>query len=93
MSVGELDEDRMLLHDTLDVLAADTNDAFVVLVRHVERDRSRHLLFHQTEALLHRVIGRSVDVDVEIVLAEVFEHYLDVAYRVCQRHPHRSNDS
>jgi hypothetical protein len=34
--VGELDEDRVLLHDALDVLATNANDALVVLVRHVE---------------------------------------------------------
>jgi predicted nucleotidyltransferase len=34
--VGELDEDRVLLHDALDVLTSNADDALVVLVRHVE---------------------------------------------------------
>lgn len=56
LSIGELDEDGVLLHDALDVLPANANDPLVVLVRHVERDGSWHLLFHQAQALLHRVV-------------------------------------
>lgn len=37
-SIGELDKDRVLLHDTLNVLTADANDALVILVRDMERD-------------------------------------------------------
>lgn len=79
LRVGELDEDRVLLHNALDVLAADADDSFVILIRHVERDRGWHLLLHQAQALLHRFIGRSIDVDVEVVLAKVFEHDLNIA--------------
>ena len=35
-SVRELHENRMLFHDTLDVLATDTNNAFMILVWDME---------------------------------------------------------
>lgn len=79
LRVGELDEDRMFLHDALDVLSTNTNDSFVILIGHMERDRGWHLLLYQAQALLHRLIGRSVDVNVEVVFAKVFEHDLNVA--------------
>lgn len=34
--IGELDEDRVFLHDALNVLSANANDPLVVLIRHVE---------------------------------------------------------
>lgn len=80
LRVGEFDEDRVLLHDALDMLSANANDSLVILIRHMERDRGRHLLLDKTQALLHRLVGRSVDVDVEVVLAKVLEHDLNVAY-------------
>ena len=43
--VRELHEDRVLLHDALDVLTADTDNTLMVLVRNMEGDGSRHLLF------------------------------------------------
>ena len=36
--IGKLDEDGVLLHDSLDMLSTDTNDTFVILVRYMERD-------------------------------------------------------
>lgn len=79
LGVGELDEDRVLLHDALDMLSANTNDTLVILIRHMERDRGWHLLLNKTQALLHRFVGRSIDIDVEVVLAKVLEHDLNVA--------------
>ena len=35
--IGEFDEDRVLLHDALDVLATNANDTLVVLIRDMER--------------------------------------------------------
>ena len=37
-SIGELDEDRVSLHDALDVLTTDADDTLVVLVRNMEGD-------------------------------------------------------
>lgn len=37
-SIGELDKDRVLLHDALNVLTANTNNALMVLVGDMERD-------------------------------------------------------
>ena len=77
--IRELDEDRMLLHDALDVLATDTDNALMVLIRDVEGDGSGHLLLHQSQTLLHRGVVVGQDIDVEVVLAEVIEDDLDVA--------------
>lgn len=79
LSIGKLDEDRVLLHDSLNVLTANANNTLVVLIGHVERDRSGHLLFHQGQTLFHRIIGRCVDIDVEVILAKILEHDLNVA--------------
>lgn len=79
LRIGELDEDRVFLHDALDVLTTDANDALMILIRHMERDGSWHLLLNQTQTLLHRVVGRSIDVNIEVVLAKVLEHDLHVA--------------
>lgn len=78
-SIGELDEDRVLLHNALDVLTTNTDDAFVVLIRHMERNRCRHFLLHKSEALLHGLISCCHDIDVEIVLIETIENDLHIA--------------
>jgi len=78
-SVGELDENRMLLHDPLDVLAANTNDALVVLIGNMERDGCGHFLLHKPQTLLHGVVGAGLNFDVEVILAEVVKHDLDIA--------------
>lgn len=69
----------MLLHDTLDVLAADSDDALVVLVGYVEGDRGRHLLLNEGQALFHGIVVGGNDVNVEVILSEALEHDLDVA--------------
>ncbi len=78
--IRELHEDRVLLHDTLDMLTTDTDNALVVLIGYMERNRSRHLLFHKRQSLLHGVVIGSNDVDVEIILPKALEHDLDVAW-------------
>lgn len=50
--IGEFDEDRVFLHDALNVLSANTDDPLVILIRHMERDRRRHLLLDQIQAIL-----------------------------------------
>lgn len=69
----------MLLHDALDVLATNTDNALVILIRHVERNRCRHLLFNKSETLLHRVVCRCHDINVEVVLVETIEYDLNIA--------------
>lgn len=77
--VGEFDEDGVLFHDALNVLATYSNDTLVVLVRYVEGDRSRHLLLNEVETVFGGVVLCSTDVDVEIILVEAIEDDLDVA--------------
>lgn len=77
--VGELDEDRVLLHDALDVLATNADDALVVLIRHVERDGSRHLQLHEVQAVLRSLVLRAAYINVEVVLVEAVEDNLHVA--------------
>lgn len=69
----------MLLHNTLDVLPSNSDDAFVVLIRHMERDRSRHFLLHKHETLLHGLVAGSHNIDVEIVLVETVKDDLNIA--------------
>ena len=77
--VRELDEDGVFLHDTLDVLPTDADDALVVLVRHMERDRRGHLLLDKIQAVLGRFVLVSTDIDVEIVLVEAVKDDLNIA--------------
>lgn len=72
----------MLFHNTLDVLATDTNDSLVILIRDVEGDRSRHFLLYQAHSLLHRVIRRRNNINIEVVFPEAVEYDLDIAYIV-----------
>lgn len=92
-SVGKLDKNGMLLHDTLNMRASDTNDAFVVLVRDVERNRGWHLLLNKSQALLHRLVASCHNINVEVVLVEAVEDDLHVALmiRLAQRSPNGSN--
>ena len=77
-SIGELDEDGMLLHDALNVLTADSNDALMVLVGNVEGNRGWHFLLNKRQALLHGIVVGSNDVNVEVILPETLEHDLNV---------------
>ena len=77
--VREFDEDRIPLHDTLDVLATNANDAFMVLIGHMERDRGRHFLLDELQSILGRIVLCAAYVNVEIVFVEAIENDLDVA--------------
>lgn len=77
-SIREFDEDRMLLHNSLDMLATNTYDSLMILVGDVERDGCGHLLLNQAETLLHRVIACSHDIDIEVVLVEAIEDDLNI---------------
>ena len=61
------------------MLATDSDDTLVVLIRYVEGDRSRHLLLHQVKPVLSSVVLCSTDVDIEVVFVEAIEDDLDVA--------------
>ena len=78
-SIGEFHEDGVLFHDTLNVLATNTDNTLVVLIGYVEGDGSRHLLLDEGQALLHGVVVGSNDVNIEVILSEALEHNLDVA--------------
>lgn len=80
--IGELDEDGVLLHDSLDVLTTDANNALVVLVRDVERYLSRHLLFHEIESVLGSFVLGATHIDVEVVFIEAIKDDLHVACKV-----------
>ena len=77
--VGELHEDRVLLHDALDMLSTNPDDPLVVLVRHMEGNGSRHLLLHQIQTVLSRLVLVAAHVNVEVVLVETVKDDLDVA--------------
>lgn len=76
--IGELDEDGVSLHDPLNVLATNSDDALVVLVGDVERDGSWHLLFHKFKAISRGVVVLTTNVNVEVVLIESIKDDLDV---------------
>ena len=78
-SVGELDKHGVLFHDPLNVLPSNTNDTLVVLVRDVERNRRRHLLFDKVQTVFRCLVLRSTNIDVEIVLVEAVKQDLYVA--------------
>jgi hypothetical protein len=62
------------------MLATDTDDSFMVLVRYVERNRSRHFLFDKIQTTLSGFILISTNIDVKVVLVEPIEDDLDVTY-------------
>jgi hypothetical protein len=68
----------MLLHDPLDVLATNSDDAFVILIRHMKRDRGWHLLLNEAHALLHRFIGWCNNVNIKVILSETIKDNLDI---------------
>jgi hypothetical protein len=77
--IRELDENGVLLHDSLDMLTTDSNDALVVLVGDMERDGSGHFLLDKGQALLHGIVTATHDVDVEVVLIEAVKNDLHIA--------------
>lgn len=78
--IGELDENRILFHNSLDMLAPDTNDTLVVLVRNMKGDGSRHFLLHKIKAVFGSIVLGPAYVDVKVVLIETIEYDLHVAY-------------
>ena len=76
-SVGELDEDGVLLHDALDAATTNADDTLVVRLRDMERDLGRKLLLKERETLENRPVAAS-NVDEEVVLVEGLELDLDV---------------
>lgn len=76
--VGELDEDRVLLHDALDVLATDSDDSLVVLVRNMERDGRWHLLLDEIKPVPSCLVLIPADVNIEVVLVETIKDDLHV---------------
>lgn len=77
--VGKLDEDGVFLHDTLDMLAANTNDSLMILIRDMERYRSRHFLLHKIQTVLRGLVLISANVNIEVVLVEAIKDDLHVA--------------
>jgi len=77
--IGKLDEHRVLLHDALNVLTSNADDALVVLVWHVERDGSRHLKLHEVQSTLRSLVLRTAHVNVEVVLVEAIKDNLHIA--------------
>ncbi len=69
----------MLFHDALDVLTTNADNAFMILIRYVERDGGRHFLFNKGHALFHRVMVRGDNVYVKVILSETIENDLDIA--------------
>lgn len=61
------------------MLATYSDDTFVVLIWHVEGDRSRHLLLNEVESVLGSVVLCSTNVDIEVVFVEAVENDLDIA--------------
>jgi hypothetical protein len=82
--VGELDEHRIFLHDTLDVLTTDADDTLVILIRNMKGDGRGHLLLYQIEPILCRLILSAADIDVEIIFIETVEYYLHITW--CHRY-------
>lgn len=61
------------------MLATNADDAFMVLVRHMKRDRGRHFLLDELQSILGRIVLCAAYVNVEIVFVEAIENDLDVA--------------
>ena len=61
------------------MLATDSNDTLVVLVRNMKRDGSRHFLLHKIKAVFGGVVLSPTYVDVKVVLIEAIEYDLNVA--------------
>lgn len=77
--VGELDENRIFLHDALDVLATNADNSLVVLVGNVERNGRRHFLLDKIQSVLGGLVLVATHIDVEVVFIETIENDLDIA--------------
>ena len=68
LGIRKLDVDAVLLHDALNVLAADADDPLVVDLGHMERHLGRQLFLQQAQAIQRAcVIAGSVDEEVVVV--------------------------
>ena len=79
--IREFDKDGVFLHDTLDVLSADTDDTFVILIRDVKGNGSRHLLLNKIQSVLGGFVLCSAYINVEIVFVESIEDDLNITLR------------
>jgi hypothetical protein len=77
--IGEFDEDGVLLHDALNVLASNSDDALVVLIGDVEGDGSGHLLLNKIETILRSFVLAANNINVEVVFIEAVEDDLNIA--------------
>lgn len=77
--VGKFNKNRVFLHNSLNVLTANTNDAFVVLVRNMERYGCRHFLLDQIKSVLSSFVLSPTYVDIEVVLIEPVKYNLHIA--------------
>ena len=79
--IRELDEDRVLLHDALNVLASDADDTLMVLVWNVEGNSSWHLSLNKLQSVFSCVVRRATNIDVEVVVIETIEDDLNIGMR------------
>ena len=77
--IGELEEHRVLLHNTLDMSASNADYTLVVLIRDMKRYGRRHFRFDKVQAVLDRLVTWAADHDVKIVFVESVEEDLDVS--------------
>lgn len=79
--VGKLDENGVLLHYALDMLAPNTNNTLMVLIRNMEGDRGRHFLFDQVKAVSCCFILGRAHINIEVVLVESVKDYLNMTLK------------
>jgi hypothetical protein len=61
------------------MLSTDTYNTLVILVRHMERDGSRHFLFDKVKPIFGGLVLAAYNVNVEVVFVEAIKDDLDVA--------------
>ena len=61
------------------MLATYANNAFMILVRNMERYGGWHFLFYEVQAVLGSIILSPANVDVEVVFIEAVKDDLNVA--------------
>lgn len=77
--IRELDKDRIFLHDTLDMLTTNADNALMVLIGDVERDGRGHLLFDEIKSIFRGFILGTADDNVKVVLVEPIKDNLNAA--------------